>query len=79
MHYKNGREVKVGDRVIGMENGLPKAGIVIETVPGSTACNIALVPCPDYVSCHYQSKNFLHVDDIAAAQIPNVQGLNSNP
>ncbi|HMJ06375.1 MAG TPA: hypothetical protein VK474_09000 [Chthoniobacterales bacterium] len=62
MHYKNGREVKVGDRVVGLHNGLPKAGIVIETA-NSDACNIALVPCPEYVSCGYQSKDFLHVDD----------------
>jgi hypothetical protein len=70
MHYKNGREVKIGDRVIGFQNGLPKAGIVIATVPESTACNIGIVPCPDYISCGYQSKDFLHADDVAAAQIP---------
>lgn len=63
MHYKNGREVKVGDRVIGRHNGLPKVGIVVQTLPGSDACNIALVPCPDYLNCGYQSKDFLHVDD----------------
>jgi len=66
MHYKNGREVKVGDRVVGILNGLPKAGIVVDTVPGSTACNIAIVPCPEYVSCSYQSKDFLHAEDVTA-------------
>jgi len=69
MHYKNGRSVKVGDRVIGIHNGLPKAGIVIDTVPGSTACNIAIVPCPEYVSCSYQSKDFLHMEDVASAEV----------
>ena len=63
MHYKNGREVKVGDRVVGLINGMPKAGIVIETLPDSDACNIALVPAPDYASCSYQSKEFLHAED----------------
>ena len=63
MHYKNGREVKIGDRVVGLENGVPKAGIVVETLPGSDACNIAIVPLPDYICCSHQSKEFLHVED----------------
>ena len=71
MHYKNGREVRIGDRVIGFHNGLPKAGIVIDALPASTACNIAIVPCPEYVSCSFQSKDFLHADDVAAAEIEN--------
>jgi hypothetical protein len=71
MHYQNGRQVKVGDRVIGFHNGLPKAGVVIDTLPGSTACNIAIVPLPEYVSCGYQSKDFLHADDVKAAEIPD--------
>jgi hypothetical protein len=71
MHYKNGRSVKVGDRVIGFHNGLPKAGIVIDTIPGSTTCNIAIVPCPEYVGCSFQSKDFLHAEDLAAAEIPD--------
>ncbi|MGC4016139.1 MAG: hypothetical protein QM755_16690 [Luteolibacter sp.] len=75
MHYKNGREVKVGDRVVGILNGLPKAGIVIDTLPGSTACNIAIVPCPEYVSCSYQSKEFLHADDVAGKQTPSDEDI----
>lgn len=67
MHYKNGREVKIGDRVVGVSCGMPKSGMVAATVPGSTACNIAVVPLPDYLSCSHQSKDFLHVDDVELA------------
>jgi len=64
MHYKNGREVKVGDKVVGRgHNGNPISGIVIEHNAQSDACNIAIVPCPDYISCSLMSKEFLHVDD----------------
>ena len=66
MHYKNGREAKVGDKVVGIINGVPKAGIVAQTLPASDACNIAIVPLPEYLSCSWQSKDFLHADDIAA-------------
>lgn len=64
MHYANGREVKLGDKVVGHDgNGTPISGIVAATVPGSDACNIAVVPLPSYLSCSQQSKFFLHVED----------------
>lgn len=69
MHYKNGREVKIGDRVVGRHNDLPKVGIVVELLPASDSCNMALVPVPDYMSCGYQSKDFLHVDDALPKEV----------
>lgn len=64
MHYKNGREAKVGDKVVGHDgNGLPISGIVAAGIPGADACNICVVPLPPYLSCSQQSKLFLHIDD----------------
>ena len=63
MHYANGREVKVGDKVVGRDTmGLPVSGIIIDK-NSSDSCNIAIVPIPGYVGCSWQSKFFNHVDD----------------
>jgi hypothetical protein len=63
MHYKNGREAKIGDKVVGRNsNGLPVAGIVIDR-NASEACNIAVIPLPPYACCSDAAANFLHVDD----------------
>lgn len=62
MHYRNGREAKVGDRVIGRDwSNAPVAGVVVSCIPGGTTCNIAIVPATN--ACSYTSSEFLHVDD----------------
>ena len=40
MHYKNGREAKLGDRVVGRDsyNNLV-TGTVVQIMPGATSCN----------------------------------------
>lgn len=65
MHYRNGREVKVGDSVVGKNHdGTPISGIVAKTLPGSDACNIAIVPVPvGGVYYSHISGQFLHIDD----------------
>ena len=42
MHYNNGREVKVGDPVIGLNNNTPTVGTVIHCQPGSETCNLII-------------------------------------
>lgn len=46
MHYANGREAKVGDRVYkpGDQNNLPQTGVLVEVQPGSTSCNGKILP-----------------------------------
>lgn len=74
MHYKNGREAKNGDRVVlitsyGSSYGAV-AGVLYDAVAGNDHCNgkIAITsnndPCPNLKEC-------LHVDDIAAADVPD--------
>lgn len=63
MHYKNGREAKVGDGVVGRDwAGNPIAGVVVQCSPGATTCNIGVVSFPTAVPT-YTSSDFLHVDD----------------
>jgi hypothetical protein len=41
MHYKNGREVRVADAVIGRDaNGAIVSGTVSRTIEGADACNV---------------------------------------
>lgn len=59
MHYLNGREVKIGDTVIGSDwSGLPAMGEVIDVCEG---CQITVKP----LSINYTgpAKKFLHIDD----------------
>jgi len=44
MHYKNGREAKVGDKVLVPNGNYTFVGVVAETVPGASSCNIHVVP-----------------------------------
>ena len=40
MHYKNGREAKLGDKVVGKDcNGHAVGGILVEAYPEATSCN----------------------------------------
>jgi hypothetical protein len=43
--------------------GNPMAGIVVDRL-ANDSCNLAVIPLPAYVICSYQSKNFLHVEDV---------------
>ena len=40
MHYKNGREAKVGDQVVGRDCcNRVLAGVLVEITPGTNTCN----------------------------------------
>lgn len=44
-HYRNGREAKVGDIVVASNyDGSKLVGAVAKIVPGSTSCNLYLMP-----------------------------------
>lgn len=62
MHYKNGREAKVGDHVVKrLSDGTVKTGVVVSLVPGATACNIGLA-------------SFQHAEVFPGATITNYGG-----
>lgn len=70
MHYKNGRAVKIGDKVIGRDwSGNPVAGVVLDTLPNPNTCNIAVVPVGN-LCCNLNSAEFLHVDDALPKPAP---------
>lgn len=62
MQYKNKRQVKVGDQVVGRisAQGNPIAGVVVAMNEEATE-NIAVVPGIN--QCQDSAANFLHVDD----------------
>lgn len=67
MHYKNGREAKVGDKVVAADGyNAPMVGVLYDAVPGNDYCNgkLAVIspsdPMPNLKEC-------LHWDDVKAA------------
>jgi hypothetical protein len=70
MHYKNGREAKAGDKVVRVINGSPISGVIHTLNAQSDTCNARLARVSEndpYVTL----KECLHIDDIAAAEIPS--------
>ena len=68
MHYRNGREAKVGDKVVSLTYGL--VGILYNVNIQTDTCNARLAnvnPNDAYVTI----KECLHIDDIAKAEIPD--------
>lgn len=64
MHYKNGREAKIGDKVVIVDGyNAPTVGILYDATPGNDHCNGKLAPisannpCPNLSEC-------LHWDDV---------------
>ena len=70
MHYKNGREAKAGDQVIGVNvSGEPVAGTLVDLRAETDTCNgnVILTGAPKHC---VSIKNCLHVDDVLAANVP---------
>jgi len=80
MHYRNGREAKNGDKVIGMLSGsIDAVGILRDATPGNDFCNgyiqVGHEPSPsDPVACMCDC---LHVDDVM--EILAEKGLDKRP
>jgi hypothetical protein len=83
MHYKNGREAKVGDKVITKDCcGTIHAGVVVALYPGSDTCNIGLVPIGQQFSAN--AKDSLHMEDALEPKaevvpIGQVEAMAANP
>jgi hypothetical protein len=67
MHYKNGREAKLGDQIMGKDSsGNPIAGVLVSGYPGSDTCNGYVIP----TNVVYQNQQVvtlgdcLHVEDV---------------
>jgi hypothetical protein len=71
MHYKNGREVKLGDQVVGKDcAGNIQSGTVIKATAGSDTCNLVIVP-PGTPALYATAKECLHVDDAMNVPMPD--------
>jgi len=65
MHSKNGREIQRGDKLLVKNGNYSYTGVVAETIPGATSCNVQVVPL-----CNAQSANAsdcIHLEDAFAA------------
>ena len=75
MHYKNGREAKNGDKVIFIDpngTGFPAVGVLIDAkAEQGSDCNGNILQATAFGLHYADLKNCLHVDDIAAAEIPS--------
>lgn len=63
MHYKNGREAKVGDTIIANYNGLPIAAIVGKANAQANTCNLQAFPIHHNEFFWATAKECLHTDD----------------
>jgi hypothetical protein len=74
MHYKNGREAKVGDKVLVNDNyNWPYTGLLISASPGSMSCNGQVVPLPASGRC-VTIGDCLHIDDVGEKPVAQRSG-----
>lgn len=78
MHYRNGREAKNGDTVVGIGNDgkIVTLGVLHNATPGNDYCNGSLAPLHTTVGMACMC-DCLHVDDVAA--ILKEKGLHERP
>lgn len=69
MHYLNGREAKVGDKIFvpGNQHEQPFTGIIVEAVAGEDTCNLQVVPLPASIR-YVTASAAMHVDDVKAVE-----------
>ena len=74
MHYKNGKEAKIGDQVVGRDCcGNVVAGVLVEIVPWTDTCNGRIVPQIMIQTAPMVTLSAcMNVDDIAALNPPEV-------
>lgn len=67
MHYKNGREAKVGDQIVHpvwtKDGYVTGHGIITSITPGSTSCNAVVIPVSTPGHC-VTLGHCLHREDI---------------
>lgn len=66
MHYKNGREAKEGDQMVGVDtNGKAVGGTLVNLLSGSETCNGNVLPANILWTLPLVSvKDCLHIDDM---------------
>lgn len=71
MHYKNGREAKLGDKVLVPNGNYTFVGVVTQLVAGSDTCNLYATPLQNtqLANC----KDCVHVEDALAVSKPEAE------
>ena len=76
MHYKNGREAKAGDKIVGVDGGVVVTGIIHSLQANAKTCNARVAPTSQS-DAYVTLSNCLHVEDfagLAAAMEANKPG-----
>ncbi|XHR29879.1 MAG: hypothetical protein ACFUZC_04860 [Chthoniobacteraceae bacterium] len=72
MHYANGREAKIGDRIVFKDyQGIPYAGVVASAIPGSDTCNLNVVPVTVTGTMSVTAREAMHIDDALTVLTPD--------
>lgn len=73
MHFKNGREAKVGDMILGRNfDGTPISGVIVTTQAQSDTCNLTVMPITPGSRVTMTAKECLHVDDAMSVGDPAI-------
>jgi len=65
MHYKNGREAKVGDKILVQPTyGAPYVAVLLGVTPGSTSCNGTAMPVDPFRVSSVTLGECTHLDDV---------------
>lgn len=65
MHYKNGREAKVGDVIVTKDyNGIVGTGVIVKANPGAETCNLTVQPVvPSQLMNNVSARDCIHIED----------------
>ena len=81
MHYRNGREAKVGDKIVqiggyGTSQEIVALGVLHSATPGNDYCNGSIAPIQNAITSACLC-DCLHVDDLA--ELLKEKGLDKRP
>jgi hypothetical protein len=77
-HYKNGREVKVGDKIIGKNEWSGVfTGMVVSIFAGASTCNISYIPTGTIAHTATTSDCF-HEEDVQLSEATKADGVRKN-
>lgn len=64
MHSKSGKEIKLGDVIVARNwQQQPFTGLVVGLTPGSTSCNISVIPLPAQGAQTLNAHDVLHQEE----------------
>lgn len=63
MHFKNGREAKIGDQCLYKDGPVGRVGFIVAQSSTGDTCNISVLPHGGAYCSTITSKEAMHIDD----------------